>query len=338
MKLGRSAAQGDDVQRRKRRRVGPARRGDRFERHRVVHDRRRHLRRRRRDPPRYGNSVVGVHMVGDELKLKDYFTPTNWEWLRKRDLDPNNTPTDLHLQGARADRRVRQGVPHVPARSASRPAAPTHQTPLYKTPLFCNEEVDFQDAGSWGALSTWEDPGGTRWILAPFWGPVHSQFKFEVTHGPVTGGGVWRLQAATIATASLSSTPVWVSRDMKRGEPVVDRQRHGLRLRQRRGNQAVVPGHRAAVRLVDPRAPSRTHATHLRARRADRRRAVVERRSDARRSITSPGSTVATGACCIIGTLTTARCTLLRLKRRRRPRARSRRRRNKLQAARAFAV
>ena len=32
-----------------------------------------------------------------------------------------------------------------------------HQTPLFKTPLFCNEEVDFQDAGSWGAVSTWED-------------------------------------------------------------------------------------------------------------------------------------------------------------------------------------
>ena len=34
-----------------------------------------------------------------------------------------------------------------------------NQTPLYKSELFCNEEVDFQDAGSWGALSTWEDSG-----------------------------------------------------------------------------------------------------------------------------------------------------------------------------------
>ena len=51
------------------------------------------------DPPRYGNSVVGVHMVGDELKLKSYFTPKNWEWLRKRDLDPNNTPTVFTYKG-----------------------------------------------------------------------------------------------------------------------------------------------------------------------------------------------------------------------------------------------
>src|SRR5262245_28502265 len=44
------------------------------------------------DPPRYGNSVVGVKVEGNELKLKDYYTPRNWDWLRKRDLDPNNTP------------------------------------------------------------------------------------------------------------------------------------------------------------------------------------------------------------------------------------------------------
>ena len=41
---GRSAAQGDDLQRRQRRRVGPPRRGDRLDRHRMDHDRRRHLR------------------------------------------------------------------------------------------------------------------------------------------------------------------------------------------------------------------------------------------------------------------------------------------------------
>src|SRR5438477_1081199 len=51
------------------------------------------------DPPRYANSVVGVHIVGDELQLKDYFTPSNWDWLRKRDLDPNNTPTIFMYKG-----------------------------------------------------------------------------------------------------------------------------------------------------------------------------------------------------------------------------------------------
>jgi outer membrane protein assembly factor BamB len=171
------------------------------------------------DPPRYGNSVVGVEMVGDALRLKDYFTPTNWEWLRKRDLDPNNTPTIFTYKGrelmAASGKECRVFL--LDPKSAG---GPDHQTPLYKTPLFCNEEVDFQDAGSWGAMSTWEDSSGTRWVLAPFWGPVHSKFRFEISHGAVTGGGVAAFKV-TDAGGRPALTPVWVSRDMMRGEPVI---------------------------------------------------------------------------------------------------------------------
>ena len=112
-------------------------------------------------PPRYANSVIGVHVVGDTLQLKDYYTPTNWQWLQKRDLDPNNTPTIFTYKGreliAASGKECR--VYLLDPKSAG---GANHQTPLYKTPLFCNEEVDFQDAGSWGAMSTWEDTDGTR--------------------------------------------------------------------------------------------------------------------------------------------------------------------------------
>jgi outer membrane protein assembly factor BamB len=171
-------------------------------------------------PPRYANSVVGVHVVGDELRLKDYFTPSNWEWLRKRDLDPNNTPTIFTYKGreliAASGKECR--IYLLDPRS---PGGADHQAPLYRSPLFCNEEVDFQDAGSWGALSTWEDTDGTRWVLAPFWGPVHSQFKAPImnTPRPVEGGvAAFKLEDVS---GRLQFTPAWVSRDMHRGEPVV---------------------------------------------------------------------------------------------------------------------
>src|SRR5262245_14335251 len=171
------------------------------------------------DPPRYANSVVGVHIVGDELQLKDYFTPSNWQWLWKRDLDPNNTPTIFTYKGreliAASGKECR--IYLLDPRDAG---GSDHQTPVYKTELFCNEEVDFQDAGSWGALSTWEDALGTRWILAPFWGPVHSKFKFEVTHGPVIGGGVGAFKLRE-RNGKYELLPTWVSTDMKRGEPVM---------------------------------------------------------------------------------------------------------------------
>jgi outer membrane protein assembly factor BamB len=172
------------------------------------------------DPPRYGNSVIGVHIVNGKLQLKDYYTPVNWDWLRKRDLDPNNTPTIFTYKGrelmAASGKECRLYLLDPKSLGGA-----DHQTPLYKTPLFCNEEVDFQDAGSWGALSTWEDASGTRWVYAPFWGPAHSQFTFPITNTPVTKeGGVaaFRLEQKD---GALQFAPAWVSRDMKRGEPVV---------------------------------------------------------------------------------------------------------------------
>ena len=59
-------------------------------------------------------------------------------------------------------------------------------------------------------------------MLAPFWGPAHSQFKFPITNTPVTkGGGVAAFKVAEGAGGALTLEPVWVSRDMQRGEPVV---------------------------------------------------------------------------------------------------------------------
>ena len=45
-------------------------------------------------------------------------------------------------------------------------------------------------AGIWGALSTWEDTDGTRWVLMPFWGPKHSKFKAPIEHGEVVQGAI----------------------------------------------------------------------------------------------------------------------------------------------------
>ena len=105
----------------------------------------------------YANSVVGVKLVNGELKMVDYYTPTNWDWLRKRDLDPNNTPTIFTFKGrellAASGKECRMYLLDPKSLGGA-----DHQTPLYKTPLFCNEEVDFQDAGSWGALSTCRRP------------------------------------------------------------------------------------------------------------------------------------------------------------------------------------
>ena len=95
-----------------------------------------------------------------------------------------------------------------------------HQTPLTQTPLMCNDETDFQSAGIWGNMATWEDSRGTRWVLTPFWGPVHPDFKVPLSYGPVTHGAVVALKVEE-SNGKFQLNPGWMSRDMDQAEPPV---------------------------------------------------------------------------------------------------------------------
>jgi outer membrane protein assembly factor BamB len=80
--------------------------------------------------------------------------------------------------------------------------------------------VNFAAAGTWGALATWEEANGTRWILVPFWGPKHSQFTAPIEYGDVVRGGVAAFKMEDKA-GKVVLTPAWLSRDMDQAEPPV---------------------------------------------------------------------------------------------------------------------
>ncbi len=69
---------------------------------------------------------------------------------------------------------------------------PDHETPLYRSPLVSNKNVNFQTEGTWGSFASWESPDGTRWVLAPIGGPV--AVDFPVSYGPTPNGGVIALK------------------------------------------------------------------------------------------------------------------------------------------------
>jgi hypothetical protein len=94
-----------------------------------------------------------------------------------------------------------------------------HRTPAYRTPLICNEMVDFAEAGVWGSLTSWEDTNGTRWVLAPFWGPKHSRFKAPIEYGEIRKGAVAAFKMESTAGGGAQLTPAWLSRDMNQAEP-----------------------------------------------------------------------------------------------------------------------
>ena len=174
--------EGDDLQSRQRRTVGTHRRcrsiprgtawaptGDGFY-----------------DPEKkiYGNGLIGARVEGRQLKLIDYYEPTNWAWMQKRDLDMQVTPAIFPFKGRElmvtGSKECRMYL--LDTKSAG---GADHQTPLDRTPLMCNEEADFQSAGIWGSMASWQDADGTRWVLTPFWGPVHPAFKTPISYGPV---------------------------------------------------------------------------------------------------------------------------------------------------------
>jgi outer membrane protein assembly factor BamB len=166
----------------------------------------------------YGNGLIGAKVYGNELKLEDYYEPKNWAWLQSRDLDMQVTPAVFKYKGhdlmVAGSKECRMYLLDTAAAGGD-----DHQTPLDRTPLMCNEEVNFASAGIWGAMASWEDAQGTRWVLTPFWGPVHPEFKVPITNGPVVHGAVVALKVIEEKPGKFKLVPAWISRDMDQAEP-----------------------------------------------------------------------------------------------------------------------
>ena len=169
----------------------------------------------------FGQAIVAVKQnpTTKALELSDWYTPTNAIWLRKRDLDMNVTGPVFEWKGkeylAEASKECRIWLLDTSAMGGE-----DHRTPVDRTPLICNEEVHFAAAGPWSAISTWEDTDGTRWLLLPFWGPKHPDFKAPIEHGDTVRGGVAAFKLEEQG-GKVRLAPAWVSRDMNQADHAV---------------------------------------------------------------------------------------------------------------------
>ena len=169
----------------------------------------------------YGNGIIGVQLNPEtkSLDLVDYYGPSNAVWLFKRDLDMQVTPAIFDYKGK--ELMVDAGKEcRVYLMDTESIGGDDHRTPAYRTPLICNEEVNFASAGIWGSMASWEEPDGTRWVLTPFWGPKHPDFHAEIEHGDVIDGAVAAFHVEE-PDGKLWLKPIWISRDMNRAEPPI---------------------------------------------------------------------------------------------------------------------
>jgi outer membrane protein assembly factor BamB len=169
---------------------------------------------------RLGNGIVGVKLdEKKQLQLADYFGAPNANWLFRRDLDVNVTPVAFDYRGRKfligTSKECRLWLLDRASLGGE-----DHRTTLHTTPLLCNDALAFDARGIWGALSAWQDPQGTQWVLAPFWGPVSTTFKAPIEHARPSGGGVAAFKLEERA-GQWQLTPAWLSRDMDLAEEAV---------------------------------------------------------------------------------------------------------------------
>src|SRR5262245_16525591 len=166
----------------------------------------------------YADSVLVLSPK--DLKMMDYYTPENRAWVTRKDLDMGSFgPTvfpfrDWELIAASG----KEGVIYL--LDAKSPGGANQSTPLYRSSLFANEEVNFAGKGFWGAFSTWQDGSGTRWLYAPAWGPPASTVKFPVKYGSTQHGSVMAFKVE-LQNKTPILIPAWNSTDMALPTPSI---------------------------------------------------------------------------------------------------------------------
>ena len=162
-------------------------------------------------------SVEAFTFSNDQLTLKDYYSPSNHVWLTRRDLDMNATPVVFPYKGR--DLLVGSGKEgrYFVMDSKSMGGA-DHLTPLFRSELYSNKNVNFQTEGTWGSLASWEAKDGTRWILGPTGG--EAAVKFPKSYGPTPNGGILALKLKE-KDGKVTLAPAWLSRNMMTSEPPV---------------------------------------------------------------------------------------------------------------------
>jgi outer membrane protein assembly factor BamB len=168
---------------------------------------------------KFGNTVMALNFK--DLRLLDSFTPADWKDLNAKDLDlgsanplifPFKNWTLVASSG-------KQTVVYL--LDANNLGGPDHHTPLYQSPRWGNDILRPFGMGVWGAMASWEDSLGNRWILMPMWGPPAKDAPpFRYMYGDADNGSVMAFQVV-VENDKPALVPVWRSRDMHVPDPPV---------------------------------------------------------------------------------------------------------------------
>jgi PQQ-like domain len=173
------------------------------------------------DPAKGEYSDSFVALSSKDLSLQDYYTPANYRFLTHKDLDMGATsPLVFSCKGRElVAGGGKEGVLFL--LDAKSLGGTDHHTALFRSPRYTNEEFNLAGRGFWGALATWEDSKGVRWLYAPAQGPQTAKTpEFKVVNGPAPNGSIMAFQVDE-QNGNVVLTPTWRSRDMAIPEPPI---------------------------------------------------------------------------------------------------------------------
>jgi outer membrane protein assembly factor BamB len=170
----------------------------------------------------YSNTVVAVAVK--DLSLADYFLPSNWLTIQRKDLDLGaSSPVWF---GWKNRNLVAGGFKEsvIYLMDADELGGKDHQTPLYTSVRLGNDKASCcEGLGIWGGLSTMRDEQGQTWLYVPMGGPPSADGpKFPITNGENPHGSV---MAFKVVADGKTQNPVleaaWISGDFNLPDPVV---------------------------------------------------------------------------------------------------------------------
>jgi outer membrane protein assembly factor BamB len=169
----------------------------------------------------YGETVLAL--APKELRIVDSFTAPNWQYLNAKDLDlgaagPVVFPFQKRTLVASA---AKEGVVYLLDANALGGGLAQHSKPLYQSARLGNEEELLGGRGVWGAMATYEDSQGQRFLYVPMWGPpakTAPEFKYRYDDAP--HGSIMAFQISAEGDKPVL-IPAWISRDMHVPDPPV---------------------------------------------------------------------------------------------------------------------
>lgn len=155
------------------------------------------------------------------LVLRNYFTPPDWRYVTRRDLDiATSTPVIFPWHSLQlAAFGGKQGLIYLVNTAA--PGGRSHHRDLYTSPVYSNAAQTFERQGIWGEMSTWRDAKtGATYLYIPTWGPpAPAALHFPNRHGTAPDGSLLAFRVVAGAQGSPLLRPAWRSRDLAVPEP-----------------------------------------------------------------------------------------------------------------------